>query len=321
VALLSTIPAVYAAMLVVGALIGEGRSFLSTPDPHVVTEVSIALTVPAVCLLFFAAGGFMRAALRERTAAVAGMLSGSSILLATAWTYGLLVPGLTTSSVSGRDCLRGGAYVLILLVALRCYKQLHRVQIDEAASAERRRLARDLHDGMAQDLAFIAAHGERLAQDLGSEHPIAVAARRALAASRGAIADLSASDAPTTAAALWSVADELSRRHGVRITVEADGGDLDSSKREDVVRIAREAAVNAVQHGAAENVDISLKARGGQINLSVGDDGRGLEQAPAGDGHDGFGLRAMGERAEALGATVVAQQRPGGGTAVKVSTP
>ena len=66
---------------------------------------------------------------------------------------------------------------------------------------ERRRIARDLHDGLAQDLAFIAAHGDQIAREAGEEHPLAIAARRALALSRGAIADLSASDAPSARAA------------------------------------------------------------------------------------------------------------------------
>src|SRR5438105_15675168 len=154
---------------------------------------------------------------------------------------------------------------------------------------------------MAQDLAFIAAHGDRLARELGAEHPIAVAARRALRAARGVIADLSASDARTTAEALQAVASELSNRHGVRITVAADGEELRPCEREDVVRITREAAVNAVQHGAAKNIAVSLRAQGDDLTLKITDDGQGLGQAVPKDGHDGYGLRAMRERAESLG--------------------
>ena len=99
---------------------------------------------------------------------------------------------------------------------------------------------------------MIAAYEPRLTQDYGAEHPVTVAARRALSAARGSIIDLSASREPTAADALRAVAAELARRHGVRI--EADAGDesLAGDEREAVVRIAREAIVNAVRHGGAE---------------------------------------------------------------------
>ena len=85
-----------------------------------------------------------------------------------------------------------------------------------ALNEERTRLARDLHDGLAQDLAFIALYAQGLEPDLGSEHPLVIAARRALDASRGLIADLAARSAPTTGAALALVANELGRRFGVQ---------------------------------------------------------------------------------------------------------
>ncbi|MGZ6652150.1 MAG: histidine kinase, partial [Solirubrobacteraceae bacterium] len=86
--------------------------------------------------------------------------------------------------------------------------------------AERQRIARDLHDGLAQDLATIALRTQRLQN--GSDRPddvLMLAARRALAISRGTIVDLSASDAPTTEAALRQVADELAARFTVLVDV------------------------------------------------------------------------------------------------------
>src|ERR1700734_2359817 len=72
----------------------------------------------------------------------------------------------------------------------------------EALSQERTRLARELHDGLAQDLAFIAVSAQGLEPELGPRHPLVIAARRALDASRGLMADLAARSAPTTAAGL-----------------------------------------------------------------------------------------------------------------------
>jgi signal transduction histidine kinase len=246
-----------------------------------------------------------------------GLLGGATVLLAAAWLHSLPVAGLTADSVSGRECLCAGAFGLILLFAFSAHRQLRRAQADELAAGERRRLVGDLHDGMAQDLAFIATYAERLAQDFGAEHPLTVAARRALAASRGVIADVSASDAPNAAAALRAVAVELSVRHGVRISVEANGEDLSASKREAVVRIAREAIVNAVQHGQARHIAVSLEARGQELTLRIDDDGRGLRNGVSADPHRGFGLRAMRERAHAIGGHLIVDERSGGGTAVQ----
>ena len=65
-----------------------------------------------------------------------------------------------------------------------------------AVAGERERIARDLHDGLAQDLAFIVNYGQGLTSEFGPEHPVSIAARRALAAARGAIADLAADRRP-----------------------------------------------------------------------------------------------------------------------------
>jgi signal transduction histidine kinase len=170
---------------------------------------------------------------------------------------------------------------------------------------------------MAQDLAFIATYAERLVQDFGTEHPLTVAARHALAAARGFITDLSASDAPNTASALRAVADELSIRHDVCVTVEANGEDLTSRTREAVVRIAREAIVNAVKHGHAQHIAVTLETHGDEFTLRISDDGRGLEKEVSADPRPGYGLRAMRERAEAVGGDLVVRERSGGGAAVE----
>jgi signal transduction histidine kinase len=170
---------------------------------------------------------------------------------------------------------------------------------------------------MAQDLAFIATYAERLVPDFGPEHPLTVAARRALAASRGVIADLSASDAPSAAAALRAIADELSVRHDVSITVQAVCEYLDARTREAVVRIAREAIVNAIQHGNAHNIAVTLETDGDEFTLRISDDGDGLRNRVSTGARQGFGLRAMRARAQALGGELYVRECSDGGTAVE----
>jgi signal transduction histidine kinase len=312
-------PVLGGAAVAVGALLiyGDGAWFGPNAHPEsTITAQAVALTLPSVFFMLVAAVGFVRSVLKRRNMMMAP-LGAAAVLLAAAWSHSLPVSGLTADSVSGRECLCAGAFALILLFAFDSHKQLRRAQADELAGAERRRLVGDLHDGMAQDLAFIATYAERLARDFGAEHPLTVAARRALAASRGVITDVSASDAPTAAAALRAVADELSSRHGVRVTVEADGEDLTASKREAVVRIAREAIVNAVQHGQAQHIAVSLDSRGDELTLRISDDGRGLRKAASADPHRGLGLRAMRERAHAIGGDLTVDERSDGGTSVE----
>jgi signal transduction histidine kinase len=205
-----------------------------------------------------------------------------------------------------------------------------------AGRAERERIASDLHDGLAQDLAIIAVHAQRLESELGVEHPLALASRGALAASRGVIADLAASDAPTVEAALRHVAAELAERFGVRVVVragadpnrldadadadaDADGRDLAAVDREQLVRIAREAIVNAARHGRASVITVVLD-RSRPLRLLVSDDGRGIAGASGRSG-GGFGLTIMRERAGRPGASPSVRAGAAGGTEVELVVP
>ena len=290
-----------------------------------VPNISSELTGVAVGLLLLAGAGFVRSALRERKESVAARLAGASILLAAAWLYDVVSPANAIGTVSGRDFLRIIAYGLIAGVAIKTRGHLRQAETAAVAELERLRLARDLHDGIAQDLAFIGAYGERLAGQLGPTHPLVVASRRALTASRGAILDLSGGSRANVVDALRSVSEELAHRHQVKIVVEADGDtdDLAGEEREEVVRIAREAMVNAIKHGRARTIVTRLRKRGRHLSLVIKDDGRGLgangpdAEAPGRD-HIGHGLRTMRERATAIGGRLTIRQRDEGGTAVEV---
>jgi signal transduction histidine kinase len=283
------------------------------------TGLRVDHVVVAVVLLLTAGVGFSRAALQESKPMIGACLAGASILLAAAWSYDLLAPAASPGTLSGRDCLRLMVSGLILAVALLTRRRVLIADTAELAARERRRLVRDLHDGMAQDLAFIAAHGERLAAELGPDHPLVVAARRALATCRGAIVDLSAASASSAGDALRQVADELSSRHHIRIVVDADEhDDLPQDDREEIVRIAREAIVNAVEHGGARTVVASLRIQGRRLSLHVSDDGCGIEPRASSDVSRGLGLQTMRERAATLGGQLTVKRRREGGTRVEV---
>jgi len=208
--------------------------------------------------------------------------------------------------------------VACCLMSIGASRQLaaqRRVTAEARAERGRGRLAQDLHDGICQDLAFIATNVSRLALADGDDHPIAVAARHALAASRGALAQLSASDAPNTREALRRVADDLALRFRINIEVQAHDVGL-KADRDAVVRIVREAIVNAARHGHAHNVLVSLLVEEGRLVLRVQDDGRGLE--PAERRKEGFGMTSMRQRASELGGQLDVRARDEGGTELEV---
>jgi signal transduction histidine kinase len=255
------------------------------------------------------------------------VLSGAVFLLAAARLQYLALPAMAPNWVTARDGLRLGAYALLLAAAVGRYAATQRRAATAVLAAERERIARHLHDGVAQDLAFIALEGQRLASELGSDHPLTTAARRALGASRGVIDDLSASTASCTDTALRQVADEIVARFGaeVNMKVATDAArppraELEPSRREQVVRIAREAIVNAIRHGHASQVDIVLDCTGPEFRLRVTDDGRGITETGL-QKRTGHGLAMMHARAASVGGRLHVRRRTQGGTAVEVVLP
>jgi signal transduction histidine kinase len=215
------------------------------------------------------------------------------------------------------------AFALLLSATLRT--ELHaRVRLMRAAViAERRRIARDLHDGLAQDLAFLAGNVSRVGAPLRENDPVAVAARRALALSRDAIRDLSSSHSTSTRETLESIGHELQERFALEVALNVRlTAELPPETREDVARIMREAVVNAAKHGESEHVIVSLTQTDAGLTLRVADDGRGLADGnPLRPRHEGFGLRSIRERAAALGGRLTLRDRQGGGAELELVLP
>lgn len=279
--------------------------------------VPLAFALACSSALLVAAFRFVAGAPEDR---VAALLGAAAVSLATVRLQYLALPAIRPEWITPVDGVRGLAYALLLLAALTEWARDRRADELRAISAERQRIARDLHDGLAQDLAFIAVHGQRFAAELGPEHPLSVAAGRALAAARGTIVDLSASEAPSTEAALRRVAEELEARYDVRVALQIDlnAYRLEGHDREHIVRIVREAMVNAVRHGRARHVSVALaETRTHGIRLTVTDDGSGIDATLAGKA-EGFGLVAMQARAQSLGGALVTRRASAGGTELEL---
>jgi signal transduction histidine kinase len=187
---------------------------------------------------------------------------------------------------------------------------------------ERRRIARDFHDGMAQDLAFITMHGRELANRHPQAEGIASAANRALTDSRAAILSLTGPDDEPLTAAVASTAIALSDRSGIGLELELDeGADADPETQGELLRILSEAISNATRHGKASRIGIRLSADPA-LHLTISDNGCGFDAGGGAPPPNGcFGLTCMRERVEGLGGDLRVRSGKGKGTEVEVVLP
>jgi signal transduction histidine kinase len=193
--------------------------------------------------------------------------------------------------------------------------------ITKAIVQERHRIARDLHDGLAQELAYIRMEAMRMAAGHDERATrLARAAERALEESRGAIASLRCDHESSFSVELAQVAEELTDRAGAHLSLELQPGlDIQPERRQALVRILREAITNGVRHGCATEVALELSGGDG-VRMAIRDNGAGFE--PGGPRRLGaFGLTTMRERAQAMGGDLTIQSDPGEGTLVEVLLP
>jgi signal transduction histidine kinase len=215
--------------------------------------------------------------------------------------------------------VRAACLALLVLATSRELSEHWRGVSAAAVREDRRRVARDLHDGLAQELAFISCQSKRLARSFDGEivSYVGLAAQRALDESRALIGGLSTVSDEPLERAIGRAARDVAARGGacVELSVQRDVR-LRPEAGEALVRIVREAVSNAVRHGGAENVRVELVS-GDLLYLRIDDDGLGFSGQPVA----GFGLTSMRQRAEALGGSLQLEPRPGGGTSIEISLP
>jgi signal transduction histidine kinase len=312
-------PVIITVLLGLGALLvaGLGGVLLYAPGRSLLLVLALAAAAP----LLAAAVGFARRR-REDGYGAAALLASALPLLGAAGLIHVMARAASPGRISLGEAMRVLAFALLLAVAVSSERRDRRRLAKSAALAERRRVARDLHDGLAQDLAFIAAHAPSMAEDMGHDHPVVVAARRALAVSRSTISELTAPEGASPHESLEAVAQELRDRFEVRIAVDAHADvDLKPDVQEHVTRIAREAIANAARHGRAQNVVVSLRRAERGVALRVLDDGCGMVHGDGDAPEEGFGLTSMRERAGALGGYLRVGPARRGGTELEVVLP
>jgi signal transduction histidine kinase len=237
--------------------------------------------------------------------------------------------------------LAGGSMVYILRIERqnsRRYQEILRTrQALEQLSAslvaaqenERRTISRELHDEVGQTLGAVLVDAANLAARIPAGDTIS---RRSLDNIR-ALTDSSINSIRNIALLLrpsmlddlglipaleWQ-AREVSRRSGLKVKVQAENvqDSLPDAIRTCIYRIVQEALHNASRHSGAKNAVVSVRQTGGEIELSVQDDGTGFEPETT----RGLGLLGMEERVKQLGGRLRIESRPGMGTVLRVMLP
>lgn len=212
-------------------------------------------------------------------------------------------------------------------LGVRARSSPHDHSVDSALAEQRREIARDVHDGIAQELAFIAVQLRQLDRTSGDGdlvRELQAASRRALLEARLTIDVLRAPGEVSFAWLVEQAVRSFEARSGVAIELrlELDGcPPPDRERRTAVLRILGQALANAAEHGAARRVRVSLRAGPAGLSLRVSDDGAGFVPAAVGARPRGWGIVSMRERAELLGGSFTIDAAPGEGTEVAVVLP
>lgn len=211
--------------------------------------------------------------------------------------------------------------------------RLHNRSAQIGAIEERNRLAREIHDTLAQGLAAVTLHLESAEAllDAGSEpekimravHQALSLTRSNLEEARHSVLDLRAAplEGRTLSAALRALARETADKGDLRVQFSATGGSRPLPVRVEtgLYRIAQEALRNVVQHAHASHVRLHLLTTPDKLRLTVEDDGRGFD--PDQVAGDRFGLLGLNERVNLLGGTLRLETGPGEGTRLEVTLP
>jgi signal transduction histidine kinase len=275
------------------------------------------LQLTAAVLYAAAVAGFLRCSRRSRDEFL-GWLAIAA-LLAAASQVNYLLSAMNPQSVYGGDAFRCLFYAVLLLGSMREIWSYWHTLSKAAALEERQRIACELHDGVAQELAYLARNLEALdgrADEDGLDR-LRRAVERARVESRRVISPAAAPGSQVLEDALAEAVTEVAERYHVKLDLDLTSGiRLPAPRREAFVRIACEAVTNAARHSGADRVDLRLERDGSGVRLWVSDEGHGFDPADPGGG---FGLTSMRARAHSVGAEVVVSSAPGHGSRVELT--
>jgi signal transduction histidine kinase len=297
-----------------------------------------------IASLFLLGAALHRRIYRRGERAYSGYLAVALVVAAFSQLHWAIVPGLYAPIVTADEFLNAAFAIILLLgiegqarsdarglrLANTRLEELRDVEIERAALATRAELAREVHDGLAQELWFAKLKAGRLVQVAGLDDE-----SRSLAREVGAAVDRALADARAALTVIRTGLDEEPVESGALeearrgsdepadlltlLSAEPDLPALPAYAASSILRIVMEAITNAQKHSGATTISIRAATSGGDFLLTVADDGRGFD-ASAIDGLT-FGIRGMRERAANLGGRLDIESGAGQGTTVSVRVP
>ncbi|HSE08495.1 MAG TPA: ATP-binding protein [Nocardioidaceae bacterium] len=232
----------------------------------------------------------------------------------------VLFPSLYSDWFYTGDLLRTTGYLILLVGAAREIGQYWSARARAAVLEDRRRLARELHDGVVQELSYIRAEAHTVGSGDEVAERILSACDRGLDEARAAVDALGRGGDEPLAYVLHRAAQQVAERYDAHLDVDLDDSvQAAPEQRHALVRIAREAVSNAVRHGGADRVSLRLVRDQDGSRLLVEDDGKGFDVVSVSRRASGYGLVSMRERALALPGSFEIESIPERGTTVGVS--
>jgi two-component system, NarL family, sensor kinase len=287
--------------------------------------------------------GELRAAINivtcSRLAEARGDRRGLEVHASAPLRSGARMLGILNVAAPGPATFQPDTLLLLSAVGAQLGTAIERVRLAEQAIAlaaleERNRIAREIHDTLAQGLAAIALHLEA-AQALAATRPDAAPAQidRALALARDnmeearrSVLDLRAAPLAgrNLAEALRALGQEFAADAGIPIQVLVDPrlGRLPTALETGLYRITQEALTNIRKHAGPAAATVTLRREAGGVRLTIDDTGAGFDPAAVAAGPTGgFGLTGMRERAHLLAGRLEISSAPGHGARVVVTVP
>jgi signal transduction histidine kinase len=316
-ALANTILAALIVVFLSWLALRSAASVLPALDPQADTPGLLTGSLAALALLnLLALVGFGKRFYERRDDLDRWLALGSTLMLFASLHY-MFTPLEAASSTSRGDFLRLLAYGLLLVGAWRA---ISFAEFGRAVAEERARVAREIHDGLAQYLFAVSTHATMLQQGAPPEATIAKLKEAADAAqqeARFAILALStaAGNAPFDAA-LRRYVEFLTADGKLEVDVEIDPAvRLAPDEQIEVFRIVQEGLANVRKHANARRAEVLIGLRADERFVSVRDDGEGFDgQATAA----GQGLKNIRARTENIEGGFTLISRPGSGTALEV---
>jgi signal transduction histidine kinase len=304
-------------LLVIGALAAQTRVAMAAPTRELVEDSYVRLAAALLTALWLVAVIGFGLRYRRYGRDLDSWMCLAATLAVFANLHLVLTPILSSDLLLQGDFLRVLAYGILVVGVWRAISQ---AEFGRAVADERARVAREIHDGLAQYLFAISTQVSMLETGAPLDEVLPRLKRAATSAQQEArFAVLALSTASGSArfdSALRRYVDVLTADGALDVEVDVDPAvRLAPDEQIEVFRIVQEGLGNARRHAGARHVDVSISQRTGRRVVLVSDDGVGFDDATVPNGQ---GIANMRLRAEAIDGELTLRSAAGLGTAIEV---